>query len=176
MALTTEESEDEVAASGHDLRSGTGADGRTILVEGDIPDIVQAVLDAPMATDQGQQPCGVSAFGWQAGDVVGDFDAGVARGNAVTDGDPVALKPADLAHVRPGCLVGSGTAKPAEHARMAAGPEHPQLASPMADLGFSLEDAGDLPALVYEPAWRDRHAVAVAGCGQPWGKTPLRPR
>jgi hypothetical protein len=46
----------------------------------------------------------------------------------------------------------------------------------MADLGFSLEDAGDLPALVYEPAWRDRHAVTVAGCGQPWGKTPLRPR
>jgi hypothetical protein len=134
-------------------------------------------LDAPVPTDQGEQSRGISAFGWQAGDVdvVGDLDAGVASRDAASEGDAVALKAADLAHVRPGSLVGSGTAKPAEHARMADGPEHPEFAPSVADFRLSLEDAGDPSALVDEPAWGDRYAVAVLGRYQPWGKMPPRP-
>jgi len=43
VSLTPEEREDEIAAGGHDLGRGAGADGRPVLVEGDVADVVEAV-------------------------------------------------------------------------------------------------------------------------------------
>lgn len=63
VALTTENREDQVAAGRHDLRSGTGADGGAIFIEGDIPHVMEPVLNAPMAADQGEQARGIRAFG-----------------------------------------------------------------------------------------------------------------
>jgi hypothetical protein len=43
VVLATEEGQDEGAAGSHELRSATGADGGAVFIEGDIPDIVQAM-------------------------------------------------------------------------------------------------------------------------------------
>jgi hypothetical protein len=175
VALPTEEREHEVAGGGHDLGCGAGADRRAILVEGDVADVVQPVLDAPMAPDQGEQASGIGALGRQAGDVVGRLDAGRAGRDAALDRDAVPFEATDLADVGPRRLVGPGATEPAQDPGVTDRPERPQLAPSVADFRLSLEDASDPPALVAQPAWGDRDAGPVAGRGQPRGKTPPRP-
>lgn len=175
MVLPTEEGEHEVACGGHDLGGGAGPDGGPIFVEGDIADVVQAILDAPMAADQGEQARGISALWRQAGDVVGDLDAGIAGRDATADRDAVALNTTDLVDVRPGCSVRASTPEPTEESGMHDGPERPQLPPSVANFGVCPEEAGDPPTLVTQPAWGDRDAGAVLGCGQPGGKTPPQP-
>ncbi|HEY8742785.1 MAG TPA: hypothetical protein VIU62_06790, partial [Chloroflexota bacterium] len=43
-----EQSDGEIAAGGKDLGSGAGSDLAAVFVEGDVPDVVGFVLDAPM--------------------------------------------------------------------------------------------------------------------------------
>lgn len=176
VALTSEECEDEIACSGHDLRRGARADGRTIFVKGDVTDVVEAVLDPPMTANEGEQASGISPLGRQAGDVVGGLNAGVAGREAVLERDTVPFKAADLPQMRPGGAVSAGAAEPAQNTRVTDRPEHPQLAPSMPCFRISLEHAGDPATLVTQPAWGDRDAVAVASGSQPRGKMPPRPR
>lgn len=54
-ARVTEDGEDRIAQSGHELRCGAAADMAGIFAEGDIANIVGSVLDAPMAADVAEQ-------------------------------------------------------------------------------------------------------------------------
>ena len=58
----------EVAQSSHHGRPVADTDAGAILVEGDIADIVGAVLDPPLTTVEGEQFVGVSLGRCQAGD------------------------------------------------------------------------------------------------------------
>ena len=177
VALATEEGEDEVAGGSHDLGCSPRADGRAILVEGDVPDVMDTIFDPPVAANEREQARGVGALRWQAGDVVGDLDTRRAGRDPLSEGDAMPFQATDLVDVGPGGVMDAGAAEPAQDARMLDRPEHPQFASPMPDLRIGLEDDGDPATLVTQPAWRDRDAVAVAAGFEPWGKTlPRSPR
>lgn len=70
-AVFTQDVEGEAASAGHD--AGVVADPATVLVEGNIPNIMVPILDAPMAPDGGG-PCGRLESG-RGREVVGDFSA-----------------------------------------------------------------------------------------------------
>jgi hypothetical protein len=67
-----EHADDEVAQAGHDLRAGPGPDPGGVLGEGHVADVVQAVLDRPMPTQQVGEPGGAGLGVGQAGDRVDD--------------------------------------------------------------------------------------------------------
>ena len=58
----------EVAQSSHHGRPVADADARAVLIEGDIPYVVGAVLDPPLAAVEGEQFVGISLGRCQAGD------------------------------------------------------------------------------------------------------------
>src|SRR4051812_23886434 len=57
-----------VAQGGHDLGSGAGADLGAVLVVGDVPHVVDLVLDVPVAADPGGELGGFGLVQVQAGD------------------------------------------------------------------------------------------------------------
>jgi hypothetical protein len=67
-----EHADDEVAQAGHDLRAGPGPDLGGVLGEGHVADVVQAVLDRPMPTQQVGEPGGAGLGVGQARNRVDD--------------------------------------------------------------------------------------------------------
>jgi hypothetical protein len=53
-----ERANDQVAQAGHDLRAISGAQTGGVLGEGQIPDVVQAILDRPVPPDELGEPGG----------------------------------------------------------------------------------------------------------------------
>ncbi len=107
----------EIAAGRQGLGRGTGADGGAVLVEGDVADVMEPILDLPMAALVAEQGGGIGAVGGEAGDEVGDLDGGRATRGAAPDRGAVALDAAELADVRPGGAVGAGGADPSSAVR-----------------------------------------------------------
>jgi hypothetical protein len=56
LCRPAEGADDEVAQASHDLRAGPGPDLGGVLGEGHVADVVQAVLDRPMLTQQAGEP------------------------------------------------------------------------------------------------------------------------
>jgi hypothetical protein len=85
-----EHADGEVAQGCHDLRRGPGAELGGVCCEGDVADVVQAVLDRPVAADEVGQPGGAGLRMGQAGDRVGGLGLAAASGAPVADlgGDP----------------------------------------------------------------------------------------
>ena len=79
VAGEAENADDGVADRGHDLRSGTDADRRAVLVEDDVSDPVQAVLDGPVSTDPGGDLDRVDDGHRRRADHVDDLDALAVR-------------------------------------------------------------------------------------------------
>ena len=79
----------------HDMCGGWVADAASVLVEGEVPAVVQAVLNGPVPADETSE-FGLVGFRWQqAGDAVGDFVALGAIGK-----DDFAFNGKDLSGVR----------------------------------------------------------------------------
>jgi len=57
----------EVSEGGHGAGLGPGVDGRGVLAEGDVPDVVGGVLDSPLAADERGEDFGVGLVGIKAG-------------------------------------------------------------------------------------------------------------
>ena len=91
-AAEAEQADRDVAHGGHDLGGRAGPDLGAVFVEGDVADVVGAVLDPPVAADERGDVGGVGLAGGQAADPVGGFGpnrvAGQAEGFAV---DPEGL-------------------------------------------------------------------------------------
>jgi len=103
-AVQAGEGDGEVAQAGHDRRPVADADARAILVEGHVTHVVGAVLDAPVAAVEAQQPVRVGLLGWQAGHGEDDL---VALGAGLELGDG-ALDAADLGDMGKGHIVVQG--------------------------------------------------------------------
>jgi hypothetical protein len=65
-----EEADRDVSHGGHDLWGGAGPDLGSVFVEGDVADMVGAVLYSPVAAVEGQHVGGVGLAGGEAGDAV----------------------------------------------------------------------------------------------------------
>ena len=65
-------------------RSGSCPDSASVLVEGDVSDVMEAVLDGPMVTGQRHDALGSGVVRWQTGDEIGDLDAFCATDYSVT--------------------------------------------------------------------------------------------
>jgi hypothetical protein len=63
-----EEADRDVSHGGHDLGGGAGSDLGSVFVEGDVADIVLAVLYSPMSAVEGEDVGGVGLVGGEAGD------------------------------------------------------------------------------------------------------------
>jgi hypothetical protein len=64
-SAVVERADDEVAQAGHDVGAVASADLAGVFAEGDVTDVVQAVLDAPVAADQVGQSGGAGlGVGW----------------------------------------------------------------------------------------------------------------
>lgn len=61
---------------GHGGGRGAGADGGGVFVEGDVADVVNGVLDGPVAAEVGAELAGAGTVGGEAGDAPGDFFGG----------------------------------------------------------------------------------------------------
>lgn len=66
------ETDHEMAQGGHVLRSMSGANGRLIFPEGDVPDVVDRIFNRPMAPAETLEPSGVQLGGRATGQE--DFD------------------------------------------------------------------------------------------------------
>ena len=73
-----EEREGEVSESCHHRRAVTEMDEYAILAEGDVLDVVEAVLDLPVAALEFEQALGVCDLFWQTGDAKADLLPGLA--------------------------------------------------------------------------------------------------
>ena len=129
----SEQGDDEVAASGEGVGDSATAHLGAVFVDGDIADVVETVLDAPVTAAQREERLGVGVLGCEAGDVVLDIDLGGDDLLAAND-EPVALDTADLAKMRPGCPVGSRAADVGVLLGVSQRPEHPDLTPAMARL------------------------------------------
>src|SRR5215212_6932468 len=96
-----QQADGEVTAGGEGVGDGAGAHLGAILLEGDVADVVEAVLDAPVSSSQSQERLGVGLLGRQAGDVVADLRLG-GDDLAAPDLEAMPLDGPDLAEVRPG--------------------------------------------------------------------------
>jgi len=104
-----QQADGEVTAGGEGLGDSADPHLGTVLVEGDVAHVVEAVLDALVAAGQGEECLGVGSLGRQAGDVVADV--GLAGDDlAASDLEPMALDGRELAEVRPGRPVRAGAA------------------------------------------------------------------
>ena len=83
-ALSVNEGDDQIAQGSQDLGRLTAAQTRAVLPKGDIPHIVQAVFNAPMAAVQLEEPTGRGQGGRQIGDEVDDLLSALA---SALDGD-----------------------------------------------------------------------------------------
>jgi hypothetical protein len=78
-AGATEQGEGKVAASRHNLGTGASADLASILPQGDIADVMEVVLDAPVRPQASEEPSGIGLRWGDAGDAVADLQMGDAR-------------------------------------------------------------------------------------------------
>jgi hypothetical protein len=74
------------------------ADGRAVFIEGDIPDIVEAVFDRPVAPGQAEEAGGVRFLWSQTGEAIDDFGAFFLR----NDFRGISLNTEDLSGVGEG--------------------------------------------------------------------------
>ncbi|MFE4054430.1 hypothetical protein [Streptomyces sp. YIM B13518] len=74
MGVLAVDADGEVAQAGHDVGQVAGADVRGVLVEGAVADVVELVLDAPVAADPGREFAATGRAGRQARDQVDPFD------------------------------------------------------------------------------------------------------
>lgn len=63
VSVLAVDTDGEVAQAGHDAGQAAGAGLRGVLVEGAVADVVELVLDAPVATDQVASSLPVAAPG-----------------------------------------------------------------------------------------------------------------
>jgi len=89
------QSDHQVAQSGHYLGGSAGSDLAAVLVEGNIPHPVQAVLDAPVSSHEVQQLRGRCLLRGEAGDEIGRLHCGLPLAPAQTG------QPAHLCQTRP---------------------------------------------------------------------------
>jgi hypothetical protein len=68
------DADSEVAQASHDAGQITGANLRGVLVEGAVADVVQMVLDVPVAADPGRELATGGRAGRQARDQVDPLD------------------------------------------------------------------------------------------------------
>jgi len=66
----TQEADGEIPESGHDPRAVSGSDLGAIFIKGDIPDIIQAILDRPVAAVELQKAAGQSFLRGEAGNPI----------------------------------------------------------------------------------------------------------
>src|SRR5437763_15763181 len=78
------EGNDQIAQGSQNLWRLTAAQARAVFPEGDIPHIMQAVFNTPMATVQLEEPTGRGQGGRQIGDEVDDLLSALA---SALDGD-----------------------------------------------------------------------------------------
>ena len=138
-----EQGDGEVTTDGEGLWRGAAADLAAVFVEGDVANVMELVLDTPMASDDGEQSGGVRLIGGQAGDGSGDFRLNLAGGLA----DALSLDPAELLDVWPGLAdrprppCGRRRAHPDVLGRIGERPEDAPLKAPV--LGFDWSIHGD---------------------------------
>lgn len=141
-AHAAEQSDGEIAAGGHGLRGGAGADLAAILIERDIADMVEAIFDAPVVTQEGEETRRVRLGRGQAGDGVGDLQVGDA---GLLVGAPP-LDPANLLEVGPRLPNAAGIADAAILGGISQGPEDTALIAPMPCFGRGVDGDGQTGA------------------------------
>lgn len=92
----TQEADGEISEGSHDAGSISGSNLGAIFIKGDIPDIIQAILDRPVAPVELQEAAGQSFLRGEAGDPV---DCLFASLTALHFGE-LSLDAEDLADVR----------------------------------------------------------------------------
>ena len=70
FASQTDHADGQIAQGCHDLGRGAGADLGPVFIEGNVPDPVDSVLDAPMSPPQGEEPLRTGPGRRQAGNSV----------------------------------------------------------------------------------------------------------
>src|SRR3972149_3206198 len=121
----------EVAETGHHVRAGGRAHLRAVFVEGDVADPVDAVLDTPMAAVEGEQPGGIGARRRETGEAEDDL---VMRGRPVERGHGP-LDPKDLRDAGKGQIAD----------QVAAGPDRAGLDPPVPFRDVSVLRGGKPP-------------------------------
>lgn len=179
----SEQGDDEVTAGGEGLRDGAAAHLGTIFIEGDVADVMEAVLNAPMPPGQGEERFGVSVFVGEAGDVVANIDLG-GDDLLAPDDQAVTFDATDLAKMGPRRPVRAGAANVGILLGVSQRPEHPDLTTPMSYLWRGVDEPTErsptLDELTLEPGrWR-RHPCWQTGrlalSRHPGGKEPLQHR
>ena len=119
------------------------------------------VLDAPVATREGEQGLGVGLISREAGDGVSHFGLDLAGGLA----NAAALNPADLLDVRPGLTDAASITDASILGGIGQGPEYPPFIAPVLGFDGSVHDDGEgrsaLLPLALLPA--DARRAAVQG-------------
>ena len=85
-----EEANNQISKRRHDAGSISGPDSRSVLLKGDVSDIVQPVLNAPVIAIQSKNSCRVGLSGVKGSDAVGDFFGGLVlfeMGNLAADSE-----------------------------------------------------------------------------------------
>jgi hypothetical protein len=129
-----EQSDGEVPTDGEGLWRRAGADLAAVFVEGDVPDVVGLVLDAPMAPREGEEVGRIGLIGGQAGDADGHFRLDLAGGLA----DAAALEAVELPGVRPGPAHRAGIPDAGILGGIGQRPEDAPLEAPVPGLGRSI--------------------------------------
>ena len=99
---TGNEGNGQIAQGGEHVGSGAGAERRAIFAKGDIADVMQAVLDVPVAPHQGQQALRAGLCRREGGDEIHGLLAGLAR----SSGRDVSAEAPHLGDLRPARLGG----------------------------------------------------------------------
>ncbi|MCL4509027.1 MAG: hypothetical protein M1296_05835 [Chloroflexi bacterium] len=145
-----EQGDSEIAAGGEDLGRGAGADVAAILVKGDVADVMDLLLDAPMAPREGEQVRGVRAVAGEAGDGVGDLRLHLAGGLA----DAPPLDQAELLNVRPWLPEATDVAHADVLGRISERPEDAPFQAPVLGLGRGIHGDGKRGAALLPRALR----------------------
>ena len=166
----SEQRDGEVPTDGEGFRCGAGADLAAVFVERDIANVVELVLDAPMASGDGEQGGGVGLIGRQAGDGTSDFRLDFAGGLP----DTLALNPAELLDVWPRLADRPGVAHPDVLGRIGERPEDAPFKAPVVGFGRGVHRDGErgaplLPRLLL-PDWQDRWYGRIRDEGEQRGK------
>jgi hypothetical protein len=98
-AGAVDEGNDQIAQGSEHLGRVACTQPRTIVAEGDVADVVQAVLNAPVPADEREQSLGAGVGGGERGDEIAGLLAARALGRG---GGDHASEVGDLGDVEPG--------------------------------------------------------------------------
>ena len=180
---SSEQADDEITAGSEGLRDRAAAHLRAILIEGDVADVMQAILDPPVTTGQREECPSIGLVRSEAGDVEANVDLG-RDDLPATDDEAVALDATDLTEMGPGRPMCAGAANVGILLGVSQRPEHAHLTTTVAHLWRGVDEPTEAPAslgeLTLEPDWRGRHPRWYARWQtmdpHPGGKALLRHR